>query len=224
MERGYFLQRYRISVRAIYKNFFRNNFKSFPRVVHEMKKNKKKKREKGEKRKRKKKIVYIFIDLSIIITRLSIPCIEAWSRRYRIEKYIWKFGNDIEWWIYIYIYTRAKENWTMGLPGRLLAVNIKDGENCSAGGDPPPRRCAMGNMILSTGIRKEPPTFPTSSHLSILVTSLLELPVRMRDECSRSARCRHDWYVTTRLVLLDNYNSVGNSAKTETGGQLYRYR
>lgn len=77
MERGYFLQRYRISVRAIYKNFFRNNFKSFPRVVHEMKKKKKKKKEKGEKRKRKKKIVYIFIDLSIIITRLSIPCIEA---------------------------------------------------------------------------------------------------------------------------------------------------
>lgn len=79
MDRGYFLQRYRISVRAIYKNFFRNNFKSFPRVVHEMKKKKKKKKkkEKGEKRKRKKKIVYIFIDLSIIITRLSIPCIEA---------------------------------------------------------------------------------------------------------------------------------------------------
>ena len=77
----------------------------------------------------------------------------------------------------------------MGLPGRLLAVNIKDGENCSARGDPPPpRRCAVGNMILSTGIRKEPPTFPTSSHLSILVTSLPELTARMRDECSRSAR------------------------------------
>ena len=65
----YFLQRYRISVRAVYKNFFRNNFKSFPRVVHETKKKKKKK-------KRKKKIIYALrIDYNYTI--MDIRCIEA---------------------------------------------------------------------------------------------------------------------------------------------------
>lgn len=45
-----------LSVPAIYKNFFRNNFKSFPRLVHEPKKSRKKK-------KKKKKIIYIYLSI-----------------------------------------------------------------------------------------------------------------------------------------------------------------
>lgn len=101
----YFLQRYRISVRAVYKNFFRNNFKSFPRVVHETKKKKRKK----EKEKRKSFMHFV----SIIITRLWIYGVSRHDLGgCRMEKYIWKFGNGIEWWVYRYIRERRGiEQW-----------------------------------------------------------------------------------------------------------------
>ena len=59
-----------LSVRAIYKNFFRNNFKSFPRLVHETKKKKKSKKKK--KGKENHLYIYRFIDYNYTIYRNMI--------------------------------------------------------------------------------------------------------------------------------------------------------